>query len=321
MKRFKIGQTLEAKRPTHGPCSRALAIGGLALLAVVAILLSILAVNAQRYGVEPVELAPPPVFIEEEPVEEEPVEEEPEPEPAPASVTPPTRLLSAGAEPGQLMRATMGECGATPGSVQVSFDGGAEWTEASLANLTGTTIRQIDASDATLSRLAFLDTDCQPQLAHSFIGGIDWAVTPDVGAIWYLNEIPSKSAWTPTGVVDLPCTAVSLVGSNARAVALCEDEGVTMSEDSGATWSPPVRVPGAVAAGLNAEGYVIAAANRDECNGVQTQSFAAGTLDTLGACVEMSVTSDIAVSGGSGAQYLWTGDRFLSSNDGGESWL
>lgn len=321
MKTATNGQTRNAKRPIHGPRSRALTIAGLALLAVAAIVLSLLAVNAQRNGVEPTELAPPPVFLEDEPAEEEGEEEEAEPEPAPASVSPPTRLLAVGAEPGQLMRATMGECGVTPGSVQVSIDNGVDWTESSLANLTGTAIRQIDASDATISRLAFLDTDCQPQLAHSYIGGIDWAVTPDVGPIWYMTDIPSTSAFTPTGTSELPCTAVSMAGSNARAVALCDDEGVTVSEDSGATWSTPVRVPGAIAAGLNAEGYLVAAANEGECVGVQTRTFSGATSGEPGACIEASVTREIAVAGSEGNQYLWVGDRFLGSNDGGESWL
>lgn len=311
----------QAKRPDHGPRSRALTIMLIALLAIAAFSLTILAVLAQRPGEAPRQPEQPPMF-ETPQTAPPPATEEPPAEALPPAAVAPQRVLAVGAEPGHLLRSTAGACGADPSAMQVSFDQGESWDDASLNDLPGAIVRQVDASDGAIARLAYLDEACALQFARSYVGGTDWEPDTAAGAsLWYIGHDPSAEVQAPAGAAALPCTAVAISGAGSRGIALCDDASVTVSENSGETWTAPLPVPGAAAVGLTSDAFVVASAGEAECTGVRTRTLAGNTLSEPGACLDAAAhPGQLAVAADTGFLYLWAGESFARSNDGGQTW-
>lgn len=205
--------------------------------------------------------------------------------------------------------------------LEVTFDGGETWQEALTTNVPGAALRQIDASDGGLIRTTFADENCQPQQARSFTGGLNWEPDLTGQSVWMLGEAPSTTAWAPVGQTTLPCAAVSLVGEGARAVALCEDTGITTTEDGGANWSSPAPIPGASAVGVLPAAFVIASFGEPDCNGIRTRVLNGAEVSDPGQCVTAEIDpTTIAVAGSSSGTYLWWQDGFTASADQGGSW-
>ncbi|MFV0434407.1 MAG: hypothetical protein ACK5LO_10555 [Leucobacter sp.] len=309
----------------HKMQSRAGAIVLLTVLAIAAIVLTALAFSAQRQQPAETPSATPKTLESPTPKSSESKPKQPE-EPKPKTEKPqsaavPTRLLTTGPDPEHLLRATAGECGTTPGTLEVSFDGGANWDASQISDFPNAALRQIDASDTAVSRLVLLNEVCEPQFAQSFVGGTDWESATEPGPLWYLLSAPSATGYVSAASVELPCDAVAIAGSASRGIALCEDSHVSTSEDSGVTWSKPVAAPMAAAVAVSAEGFVVASANEPECAGVRTREFSGGNLAAPGACLQVEVAGkDVAIAEDAQTLFLWAGNTFARSSDLGSSW-
>lgn len=309
-----------AKRPEHQCRSRILSVSGLALLAAVAMVLTFLAVTNSGGAESNTQLiAPSPPKVEEVP---EPAEEpEPEPEPV-ASAVAVQRLLAVGETPGHILRASVGECAEPIGVIEVSFNGGADWAQATTADVSSTKILQLDASQANVARFVSLDGNCQPQLSRSFVGGVDWEPDDALAFAWYLDSADSAIVHTPNGAQALPCSGVGLSSVEEKAIALCSDASVTVSSDSGATWSAPFAAPNAAAVGATDAGFVVASVDGPDCSGVRVRSVTGDAVGEPGECLvaESAGSGNTAISGRNGELFLWSANQFVRSVDGGVTW-
>lgn len=310
-----------ARRPRRSG-DRTVAVVALALLAAVSIGLAAFAMQSQRASVSVSGELTTPVFGDADPAPENPAEP---PEPTVIQAVPPQRLLSAGAESGHVVRALTGACAVAPGQLQVSFDGGQGWSDATLPGALLAPLQQIDASDATVTRLVYLQEECGPALARSFTGGMSWEYTEEAGAVWFLTSMDqgrAATAQTPAGSVVLPCSAVALSAEQTQGIVLCEDSSVSVSNDSGVTWSQPFPVPSAAAVGVGPGAFVIASHNELECAGVRTRILTSEGLGEPSTCLEVEAPAgDLAVAAAPGVQYVWVGERFARLADGGGSWV
>lgn len=316
----KLRALNQAHRPDHTRRSRLLVFGGLGALAVAALTLTAVAMVSQRSGAGAADLAPAPTFSTPKP-EAEPTET-PDTAPEPVLLEDSQRILAAGEEPGHLLRSVLAPCGAGDATAEVSFDDGASWQPTLVTDVAGAAIRQLDAHDSTITRATFVDASCQPAVARSFTGGSAWEPETPGSGIWALQNDDNAAAWSPQGAVELPCTAVSLVGEAARAIALCSDASVTVTEDAGAAWSQPVPVAGAGAVGIAPAGFIVATTHGDaECVGVRTAPFSGSQLGTTGGCLAGEFAAPtIAVTASASTQYVWAGEQVFRSVDSGSSW-
>ncbi len=328
--------TRQAKRPSHGSTPKALVITGLAALAALTLALVYLALRGP--AVEPegaYTTAPSPAVtstVTASPTEEPQVTQTPAPtetqtpSPAPSPSVPgaasaPTVLLSAGAEPGTLLRATMGACGA-PGWLEASTNAGASWVEPTFDGVTNVSFRALDAGDGFFQTAAVFDEYCQSQSIRSYVSGVNWELAPAVTGAWALQTAGQPMIDVSDGVAEVPCTAVSVVGAGPSGVVLCADATVTTSDDGGVTWTTPVAVANASAVGIGADTFWVASANEPECAGVQVRSIDAGVAADASTCVPVDglLADQIAVAAAGDALYVWAGDVFVTSFDRGATW-
>lgn len=316
----------QAKRPNHRASgTRPIIVIGLALLAIATLLLAAAAMLQGR-DTEPSEPRYTPTATA--PSEDAPAEPEAEPTPEPPApvefVSPAMqRLLAVGTDGEHVLRAMVGQCPSPEGWLEVSFDAGLSWESGRAEVVEATALLQLDLSDPAVTRFVSLDTECAPQAARSFVGGTSWQAADLVEAPWRLDPASSSTVHTPLGERALPCDAVALSSSGGRAVALCANSSVTMSEDSGDTWAAPVAAPSAVSVGVTTDAFVVASGGEPDCAGVRTRTLAGSELSAPGACVGGADGRDgqIAVTGGPAAWFLWAGDAFLASSDGGATWF
>lgn len=319
-RRRKIKQ---AKRPEHSKRNLLVALGGLSFLAVAAVALTAFALNASNLSTSDTELITPPTPTAE--VTPEPEEVDPEPELTPessASAVSVQRLLVTGASPGHLIRATVGACTDPVGVIEVSVNDGVDWTQAQTADVGSTEILQFDATQTGIVTMVSLGADCLPQSSRSFVGGVDWELDESLGFSWFVEPTDHTVVSTPIGQQPLPCSAAGLASRGDRAIALCDDSTVTVSYDSGASWSNPGAVPNAAAVGMTDEGFVVASTNEGDCVGVQVRNVVGATFGNPGQCfaVEGSSDGNTALDGRAGELFLWTADRFVRSADEGTTW-
>ncbi|POH60827.1 hypothetical protein C3B61_19210 [Cryobacterium zongtaii] len=186
----------------------------------------------------------------------------------------------------------------------------------------------IYVADAAEMSMVTLDAvDCAPQLVTTFVAGDAWKAYPDrVTAEWYVDPATSNTVHTPVGDVVAPCVSVATLAAadNSSAAVLCIDASVVTTQDAGATWSAPAAVPGAAAIAATNEGFQVAVANPAGCVGISLVGVSQdGAVDaTPRPCVDAIVgTGETALSASDdGMLWLWAGDRFARSADGGATW-
>lgn len=256
------------------------------------------------------------------------------PKPATASPAPttaaeavsPSRLLAA-VDGDTAWRAATGPCPATPAAIELTTDGGATWkkSDASGPAKASALVRLTAQSAKQASAVALAADGCSPEFIRTYVGGDNWAAyAGEATSAWYLDPRATGTVHSPNGDVSAPCPAVGLaVGAPTQAALLCANHDVYRTSDSGATWGSPKQVSGAVAIGARDGGYVVAAVGSGSCGGVQVVSLDAGTGEAAAlACVGSTPppAGGVAISGGTGAVWLWAGDAVARSTDGGTTW-
>jgi len=186
----------------------------------------------------------------------------------------------------------------------------------------------LEVTDDTEASLVTLDiANCAPQLVSTFVAGDQWKAYPDrAAAKWYLDPTTPDTVHSPSGDVAAPCAAVATlaVTDKTTAAVLCTDASVFTTGNAGATWSAAAAVPGAAALTASTGGYQVAVMNPAGCAGVSLIAVStAGALDsTPGACLSATVNpGEVALSAAEdGTLWLWAGDAFARSTDGGVTW-
>ncbi|TFB95882.1 hypothetical protein [Cryobacterium sp. HLT2-28] len=257
----------------------------------------------------------------------------PTPTATPAAATilplPTTRLLGA-VDAQTAWRAQTGACPATAASPELTTDGGATWkpTDATGKAKVTSIQRLMATSESVVEMVGLTKTDCAPQFVKSFVAGDNYSAYPDkLTGTWFVNPADRATVHAPDGDAKAPCTSVVTlaVRNDTSAAALCADGRLFATEDSAATWSSPVTVPGAVALNATDTGYLAAAVVRPDCAGVQLLTLSPALESTEAGCFKTaaqpaSLAGNLAVSSAAGTIWLWAGDAFKRSADGGVTW-
>ena len=321
-----VANKLTVRKNRNSLARRRWLVGGLAVFLLFDVALVFFALTATQ----PVSSAGKAVEpgVTTVPSDVEPVETETETETEATATVAPTRLLAA-LDSSTVWRASTGACPAASADLELTTDSGATWKgfNASI-DTDASSILTMSVVDDTETSLVTLDiADCAPQLVSTFVAGDQWRAYPErVAAEWYVDPGTPDTVHSPSGDAAAPCEAVAtlVATDDSSAAVLCTDASVFMTTDAGATWSEPASVPGAAALAATGGGYVVAVANAAGCIGVSLVSVSVGgVLDsTARACVAATVSpGETAVAAAEdGTLWLWAGDAFARSTDGGASW-
>ena len=255
------------------------------------------------------------------------------PAPAPSAEVvlplPTTRLLGA-VDENTAWRAATGDCPATPASPELTTDGGATWKTTNATGPAKVTALQrlMVTSESVVEMVGLAKSDCAPQFVKTFVAGDNYSASSDkTAATWFVDPADRATVHSPAGDATAPCDAVVAlaVRDDESAAVLCSDGSLFDTTDAAKTWSSPVTLAGAVAMTTTDTGYLAATVGRAECAGVQLltltpdlESSGAGCF-TSGAS-PASLSGSVAVSSAADTLWLWAGDAFVRSADGGATW-
>jgi hypothetical protein len=258
----------------------------------------------------------------------------PSPSPTPSAtptstVTPtaavPQRLLAA-ASADVAWRGAVGSCPGGPSALEYTADGGDNWKAVDPAAATGanTLVRVVPASPFE-ANVVTLDAECSPQLVGTFVAGDGWEdYSSNLGSFWFVNPADRAAIQSPDGAVAAPCDSVVALAtrSTTEALILCANQTLFETTAGGADWSAPVKVPGAVAIDGSADGYVVAVAAQGDCAGTSVVRLINGApsapVGCFGGATRPGQLALAAADGG--ALWLWAGENFARSTDGGTTW-
>ena len=242
----------------------------------------------------------------------------------PAAITAPTRLLAA-FDSSTLWRTEIGSCPGEQVAPELSTDGGETWATAAesgaAAILAVNALSGVEASMITLAAV-----DCRPELVTTFVAGDQWATYPDrLDSNWYVIPTDRAVVHSPAGSFVAPCENVVVLAarSDEAAGVLCDDGSFVRTNAAGASWGAAVAMPGVLNLTASAGGYILAAAERDGCGGIQvlnTSERNDGSIVAIGCVESESLSNDVAIESKGEDVWLWGGSEMRSSVDGGATW-
>lgn len=274
--------------------------------------------------------AQPVVEPEAEPVEAPTPAPTPTPEITPVISIPPTRILAA-FDATTAWRALTGECPSATAAPEFTTDSGETWKSTEATETTEiTALQRIKVSGPRVaSMIGFNQADCAPQFVKTYVAGDTYKSYPEeVDSTWFVNPADRATVHSPTGNVAAPCASViALAPRDADAAAvLCADQAIFTTTDAAATWSAAVPAPGAVNLTATQSGYIYTAVGLPECAGVQLIALSAKSLKIEPAgCLAVEMPADtmpgnVAVAEAAGTVWLWAGNVFKRSQNGGATW-
>jgi len=300
---------------------RILVAGGVAVLAIVTVILSVIALT--QFSGNPSANASQATSPSETPTTTQAPDPTATSTPSSVVLVPPTRLLAA-FDGRRVYRATVAACPDPRTTFEVSSDGGVTWEGSDVAESTDSTAAlNLTAGSSDVVHMVTLTAECAPQYLRSFVGGIEWQVfNSDLPVTWYFDPADGTTVNTPQGARSTPCTAVSMAATGSRAAVLCTDSTIFVTEDSAASWSSAISVRNAAAIGVSPRGYRIAVLDAEGCTGIQLGELVDGEFSDLGACLGVeAVQGDVAVTtAADGSTFVWAGDVFSGSPNGGATW-
>ncbi|MGW8481864.1 hypothetical protein ACWGJP_01900 [Microbacterium sp. NPDC055903] len=292
-----------------GTAGRALLIGLVIVLAVVAVVLTALAflrVGAERGDGD---VAPVPTFG----VPEATPSVAATPSASPAAPEPvdraQERFIAVGSE--AVWRGVAGACGGVAPLLERSTDGGETWTDVTPTYLgIGQLLAVTPFSGSEAQIVAAVGDACEVQALRTFTQGEFWESYPEV--LTTADYVDLAGGIVLGGeTVASPCSApLGLHISDASAAVVCD--GVAFAWESSA-WAP-IGAAGAVAAVPADDGYVVAR-KVDACDGIliSRSGVATGAAETCAEVVDASASMTIAVDGDE--VLIWSGDEWLRTSD------
>jgi hypothetical protein len=242
-----------------------------------------------------------------------------------ATAAAPQRLLAA-VSADVAWRGIVGTCPGGPSELEHTNDGGASWNTVDPAGATGanTLVRLVPASAAE-AKVVTLDDECLPQLVGTFVAGDAWEdYTSNLGEYWYVDPADRTDVHSPAGTVAAPCGSVVAMAarSSSGSAVLCADQTLFETSNGGVDWSEAISAPGAVALDTSANGYVIAVAAQGDCSGTSVVVLAGGApTEPVGCFGEAAPSGQTSLAvADDDTLWLWAGDAFAQSTDGGETW-
>ena len=183
-------------------------------------------------------------------------------------------------------------------------------------------------SDAFIALIGLATEGCAPSYERSF-SGRRVGVRPRRALGVVVRRSPNRAGLhAPAGDRPAPCgTVVQLaVIDESSAAVLCDDASVYATVDAGQGWMPPVSVPGASAISASGAGYRLVVVNQNECVGAHVVEIVVTDADLRltapGSCLPAAIApGETALAVGEDVTWLWAGNAFARSEDGGATWL
>jgi len=205
------------------------------------------------------------------------------------------------------------------------------WKTTNATNTTKiTALQRIKVSGPRVASMVGLNqTDCAPQFVKTYVGGDTFKSYPEeIDGSWYVDPSDRATVHSPSGDVKAPCADVIALAprDNNAAAVLCADHALFITTDAAEKWSEPVSVAGAVNLTVARTGYIVVAAGLPECAGVQVLALTVQPLKASSTgCLPVdappkTLPGTVAVSEAAGTLWLWAGNVFKRSSDGGTTW-
>lgn len=290
--------------------------GGVALLAIAAVGLSLLAL--QRVSAEPVDRQPTPVptFTQSDetpaPVTPAPTSSATSGTGAAAWAPEEERFLMVGS--GALWRGTAGQCGSVPPTLERSIDDGDTWTDITptykgIGQLLALTPFAGDQAEI----VALMGDDCEVQALRTFTYGQFWDAYDDaLAAAWYVDPSQPGTIIGAGEEIAAPCVDVRELrtSGDVRAV-LCESGAFVLSADGDEPWTR-FAPSGAVAVNASRDA-VVAARTSADCEGIALAVFTPQGSLAAGSpvCVtDQRATAPTAVAIFGARSLTWSGENW-----------
>jgi hypothetical protein len=286
-----------------GGFSRWLAIGSLAVLAVIVVTLAFAAYGRAHPAPPTGEMEPAPTFtlgVRTAPA-------------APTASAPPPdqqRLLSIDGR--QWWRATAGECGGAAPVIERSSDGGATWSDVTPNYLGIEQVLTVDALITADAEVVAAVAGCNPQALRTYTRGEFWESYPEVlAASRFIEPKDGSSVRLSTGRVAAPCDEASGLHARGDVVALlCGGRAWSWQ---GTAWLE-LAPEGAVALTIDGEELVVAH-TAEGCAGVAISRVTAAAPDSasmIGCADSTDPAQPLAIDISGGAVTIWSGDAIVT---------
>lgn len=312
------------------------AILGLAALAMVTVLLSVMAIRSTRADVPEVGQAPgySPTSTEvaqssdEADASEAGNDQIEDSAASGASAVPALSRVLAAQDSSLAYRAYTGACPEAGAVVETTTDGGASWfsTDLSLFGSASAPQRILAGEDGYLSTLTLTPDNCVEAVAfQSYSLGTDWeTVSEGADLTWHIDPADVSVVHVPgAGMASVPCAAARIASASATAAAvLCSDTTVALTSDAGTTWTVSASLPGAEDLTTSQDGYLVAQTDTPHCDGTAvTQVDSSLGIQTVACVSGIAAAGETAITQATdGTGWLWAGDSMLRSYDGGVTW-
>jgi hypothetical protein len=296
-----------AREVVRGYGARGIAIATVALLALAVGVLSVLAYQHARPGVDPGDAAPVPTFTLG-------VQTAPTPTPpAPNQLDPAAeRFLSLGSA--AWWRGTAGRCGQTEPVLERSTDGGATWVDVTPRYRAVAQIQSLDAfTSADAEMVATTGHGCLTEALRTFTEGEFWESYPDVLAVSrYVDPADAAVVHLGPDTVAAPCATASGLRAQGDIVALVCDATAFVWR-SGQWEAFPSE--GVAAVATDSESVAVAHSS-EACAGVTITRFdgadpEAGTDAGCLTDLDPKTATALAISGD--RFVVWSGDGLAST--------
>src|SRR4051812_35543859 len=269
-----------------------IAVIGIAVLAVVVMLLVIAAVRSTRGGVTPTPLSSA-FQPNDQKTKHHPAKKSADPRDAmPPTAQPPSLLVDASVAYGGRAGSCFGGA-----AIQTTTDGGANWSAIDVPANAVLLMRSTAASQLTV---VGADGKCRIRQWTSSDSGSTWSGATNVSNVFVRDPETPRELFTPTGVTPSPCPdrdvapiAVESI-SDVDGAVMCEGGVIYLSGDGGKTWDAVTPVDSAEAMAFHSPelGWVL---QRDSgnCSGYQLlRTVDGGTSWNPGGCVGEQPTAD-----------------------------
>lgn len=225
-------------------------------------------------------------------------------------------------------RATTGPCPETSAVVEVTHNGGANWSSNYVgpSDFFSAPQRLLAGQDGHVTVVALDAEDCSTiSVLQSYSFGSNWDLVAD-GAeeTWHLSPTNPAQAIAPqVGAVELPCEGARIASpSSTSAGVLCSDGRVASTSNAGEAWATSDSFAGAEGIAVTGDAYLLVQTEVEECEGTQiTRLNTSLTIDAQSCVPEAHAPGETAIGGGTdGSVWLWAGNTIIRSTDAGATW-
>lgn len=301
---------MSLRTDSDGSTGRRLVGVAVIVLALGAVLLTVLAFTHVRSQPSDEKVAPVPTFTQPSRVSPSPTPTAPPSASAPVYDRSQERFLAAGS--GVLWRGVAGSCGAEPAMLERSTDDGGTWTDVTPNYLGIEQLERVSAFAGDQAQIvASMGEECQVQALRTFTQGRFWESYDDVlAASQYIDPTQPGSVVRPGGALDAPCADGRAVQVSGSLVALsCAGTAYVLEADD--SW---VSLPASgVAALTTVENDLLVAHVAEGCSGLALTRYVgaeSGTAEDAGCIEGVDAAAPTAIASVDDHVLVWSGETW-----------